>query len=53
MAGAYELQPSARNWRKRRCFWRCRLDGVVLTGWAMTPRLALAEAVRKGDKTTP
>jgi hypothetical protein len=54
MAGAYELQPSAKNWRKRRVFWRALLNGKPVTTFVMTPRLAIATAERKsGLETVP
>lgn len=42
LAGPYILQPSARTWRQRRCHWRVlSAQGRALTGWHLTPRLAL------------
>ena len=46
-AGVYTLEPSAKNWKRRRCWWRCRIGGKVVTGYCLTPNLALMEAVRK------
>ena len=44
-AGTLVLEPSSRHWRRRRCWWRCRSTaGTVLTGWRLTPRLALLAA---------
>jgi hypothetical protein len=53
-AGAYVLEPSHRHYRKRRAFWRVRLDGKIITGWTFSPRLAIAAAERKsGLETVP
>lgn len=46
-AGVFTLEPSRKDYRKKRCFWRARLGGKVVTKWTFTPALALAEAVRK------
>lgn len=48
VAGPFELRPTSRLWRKRRCYWSAWRDGVRLTGWLGTPRLALVAAVRRG-----
>lgn len=46
-AGEFELQPSARTWRRRRCWWRAMHNGKPVSGWTFSPSLALTEAVRK------
>ena len=46
-AGPFTLEPASKNWKRRRTYWRCRLDGVAVTGWTFSPRLAVAAAVRK------
>lgn len=51
MAGAIELRPTSKLWRKRRCYWSAWRDGVRLTGWLGTPRLALVSAVRREVNT--
>lgn len=53
LAGPYVLEPSSRNWRRRRCWWRARLDGKIASGWCFTPSLALAAAVRKNTAAQP
>lgn len=47
LAGEFELQPSARTWRRRRCWWRAMHNGKPVSGWTFSPSLALTEAVRK------
>lgn len=45
VAGPFILQPSTPHWRRRkRAYWRALRDGIVLTPWCPTPRLALAKA---------
>ena len=39
-AGPFELRPTSKLWRKRRC-------GVRLTGWLGTPRLCLISVLRR------
>lgn len=46
-AGAFTLEPSRKDYRKKRAFWRARLDGKVMSGWTFSPRLAIAQAIRK------
>ncbi len=43
--GIGTLQPSHRDWKRRRAYWRV-LDasGRPLSGWRLTPRLALLSA---------
>lgn len=45
-AGPFILEPSDKRWKRRLCHWRCRRDGVVLTGWFPTPLLALRAALK-------
>ncbi len=45
-AGVFVLQPSHRHFRKRRAHWRVLLAGRAVTGWWLTPALALAAAER-------
>jgi hypothetical protein len=40
------LEPSRRDWRKRRGFWRCHLPAGGITTWRPTAALALADARR-------
>lgn len=46
-AGPYTLEPSHKDWKRRRCFWRVLLAGKPVTPFRLTPRLALAEALRR------
>jgi hypothetical protein len=46
-AGPYTLEPSRKDWRRRRAYWRVRLAGEIVVPYRQTPRIALLEAVRR------
>jgi hypothetical protein len=51
--GDFLLEPASKNWRRKRTWWRVRLDGKIISGWNLSPALAVAEAVRKSGAAGP
>jgi hypothetical protein len=50
--GDFVLEPASKNWRRKRTWWRVRLNGKIISGWNFNPALAVAEAVRKSPPRT-
>lgn len=44
--GRIDLEPSHKQWRRRLAWWRGKQGRRVLTGWRLTPALALAAALK-------
>lgn len=47
LAGPYRLEPTRRDWKRRRCYWRAIGPSGAATAWLPTPRMALVSAVLK------